>query len=163
MTPGTKVFFLWHDYISGRDLNLQGEVVDNELWKEHRVCAHLVNVRFMMPGVNAAVCHHFKPEELHLQQDTPQQTATADDVKRFLSDHWDAERNHLAVEHLNAFYQLWRRVRCSSETPANEAPVSVVAQPAALPSPTPKLETKPQQAPKRKKQSVQYIQLALFG
>lgn len=102
-------------------------------------------------------------------------------IETFKRENWDKERNHLRIDKLDDFYQLWRMVMKSDDFVEAEAPKRIVSDermeelkqqlkkalaPKPVPQPTPKPETpKPSKKMLRSTGIQQFndrTQLALF-
>ena len=128
---GTTVYLNWYDFQKQTEHTCKGMVVDNELWAGTKQ-ADMLNVRFLVPGMSAPICHHFPADKLSLTPDNvphddcylvcgknyqhdatvrqkPQQPSKAWlAIQQFKHEHWDFQQGHLRIESLEEFYQLWR-------------------------------------------------------
>ena len=101
-----------------------------------------------------------KKEIFEIKISTPADIMPADDrqlLEAFKRDNWDHERNHLRIDKLDEFYQLWRMVM----TPFGFAEATVT-----LPSHKPTSESGQSVLPKRtqrkQKQTNKHVELSLF-
>lgn len=128
---GTTVYLNWYDFQKQTEHTCKGVVVDNELWAGTKQ-ADMLNVRFLVPGMSAPICHHFPAGKLSLTPDNvphddcylvcgknyqhdatvrqkSQQPSDAwQTLRKFKDEHWDQQHNHICIDALEEFYQRWR-------------------------------------------------------
>ncbi len=123
---GSKVFVRWYNEV------LQGEVVESK--KDGSVLDRMVSVR--IPLMGTTIIALFAPGHVYMNvADMPASSqkkssvTTLSDIEApapvigtsaqqpseawkliqdFKSAHWDKEHNHLQIEYLDQFYQMWR-------------------------------------------------------
>ena len=124
MMTGKTVYVRWYDFQKKAEFLCKGEVVDNELWADKY--KGMVQVRFMIPSLQAYICHPFLPEKVSEDvNDVPhddcyllyakRKTAVSSKqpseawqaVQQFKHEHWDWSRGHLAADALDEFYEMW--------------------------------------------------------
>ena len=155
-----KVYVRWYGSI------LEGELLDGDQMGMKQVRIPLDGhhpVGLFAPG------HVYQTETeasaCSLEQAKPVQPTVPTEIKEYIADvyvndllerfkklHWDDRRNHLRIDALDEFYQLWRQTHCHKPV---EAPVIKAELPLKPPSPT--IHHKPQ--PKR---TINTTQLSLF-
>ena len=118
-----SVFVRWYNSI------LQGEVVENQ---EKGILSGMVAVRIQVQGMTAtalfapshvyASADEIKGNSPKISPDSPKISEKPRDISRndaknsigdlnllkFKEDNWDHQRNHLRIDALDQFYQLWR-------------------------------------------------------
>lgn len=134
---GKIVYLCWYDFNNEKEYILSGEVMDNSLWADSKYKDQVL-VRFRPPSLPAAICHHFPVEKLsvdsgHVPHDDcylvcgkktrffehdiagklkKEEKLNVSDawqqVQQFKQDHWDYQLEHMDIDALEEFYQLWR-------------------------------------------------------
>ena len=110
--PGTKVYVSWY----GR--TLEGEVVDGDgfmgmtpvripLDGHHPVALFFPLHVYSSPELLTEISKDQSKVAENLTEISDEQSKVADPVQQFKESHWDEAHNHLRVNCLDEFYQLW--------------------------------------------------------
>lgn len=168
MEPGTIVYLRWYDFVLWREDVLQGEVVEvdedtQSISVRFQPPSLSGTIIYPFPAERLSLsddpctipedpatevgeaAKRQRPQQVNVRttvsksaEDTGSpQTA----LKRFMEEHWDKEHNHLQVDYLNEYYELWRAqiasrvgyaetknedaVACIQEQQAQQPPVPV--------------------------------------
>jgi len=119
-----KVYVRWYGNV------LEGELLEGE-------CMGMKQVRIPLDGhhpvalFSSGHVYQTEAEACGLAQNKPAQESIPaeakgyiadvyanDLVQRFKDSHWDAERNHLRIDALEEFYQIWRMTHCRNPAEA---------------------------------------------
>lgn len=165
--PGTKVYVRWYGNV------LEGEVADGEgfmgmtpvripLDGHHPVALFFPQHVYSSPELLTGISEDRSKVDESLTKVDNNRSKVADPVQQFKESHWDEAHNHIRVDSLDEFYQLWLQthggsfqaeasVTCQSHTP-KPVPAKPVPQ-NGTPSNTKRLH---------KKKPAKAIELSLF-
>ncbi len=165
MEPGTVVYLKWYDFVLWREDVLQGEVVEvdedtQSISVRFQPPSLPGTIIYPFPAERLSLsddpctipadpatevgeaAKRQKPQQVNVRttvskpaEDTRSPQAV---LKRFMEEHWDKEHNHLQVDYLNEYYELWWAQIASrvdyAETKNEDAVACIQEQQAQQPS-----------------------------
>lgn len=168
MAPGTKVYVRWYGNV------LEGEVADSEgfmgmtpvripLDGHHPVALFFPQHVYDSPELLTGISIDQSKVAENLTEISDKQSKVADPVQQFKESHWDEAHNHIRVDFLDEFYQLWLQTHGGR---SSQAEVTVICQsytPKPVPSqPVPQNGTPSNTKRSHKKKPAKAVELSLF-
>lgn len=132
--PGTKVYVRWYGNV------LEGEVADGEgfmgmtpvripLDGHHPVALFFPQHVYSSPEKLTEISEDRSKVDESLTKVDNNRSKVADPVQQFKESHWDEAHNHIRVDSLDEFYQLWLQTH-GGRSSQDEAPAITCHYPA---------------------------------